>query len=108
MNGKDFVLQNNSALRAIAILLRYYDPKNAEQAYASDVILENYNSIIQLTTKIHRKKSIAKDDQDIATLKDKLERMLIFIDEQMKTKKWKYVAGDNLRSADFVLFYLYG
>ena len=94
-------------MRALSIQLRLFDTKNPEQAYAADVILAYYADVIKCCSKLSTKKTLDKGDKEVEALKDQLERMLITIDMKMKKMKWKFIAGNNLRSADFCLFYLY-
>ena len=107
LNGEDFVPQNNAALRALAIMLRLYDTTNADEAYAADVVLAHYEDFITQARKIAKLKSIAKGDSDVLKLRDLLERMLILIDGKMKQNNWTHIAGNNLRTADFAVFYIY-
>jgi hypothetical protein len=84
-----------------------YNTNNPYEAYAADVVLAHYESVVKLARDIAKKKSVAKDDRDVKNLKDQLERMLLLIDSTMKKNNWNYVAGSHLRSADFALFYIY-
>jgi hypothetical protein len=46
LNGNDFIPQNNTAFRALAMMLKMYDTTSPEDAYAADVILSHTKDIV--------------------------------------------------------------
>ena len=96
-----------ASLRSLAIQLGYYNIKNANECYQSDIVCESTSAIYDTLGKILYAPSEDERSAAFKVFNDAIDKLLTLIEESMQVNGWNYAAGDKLSPADFCIAAIY-